>query len=359
MHSAPRLLAFLLMTISGWVHRRQLAYLELLQTENRLLKAQLRGKRIRFTDADRALLARKAMAIGHKRLLELDTLVTPDTLMRWHRQFVAQKWTFAHRRRAGRPGIMREIEQLIVRMAHDNTSWGYTRMQGALANLNHKDGRGTIANVLKRNGIEPAPERGARTKWSTFLKAHWKIFGASDFFSVEVWTPRGLVTHYVLFVISLVDRVIHIAGITTRPDEAWMLQIGRNLIDEESGALASKRYLIIDRDTKYTAAFRALLIDAGTQVIRLPPRSPNLNAHAERFVRTIKTECLRKLIFFGQASLRRAVSEFVLYYHQERNHQGLDNKLIHENPTEAANDANIHCGPRLGGVLNHYYRKAA
>ena len=120
-----------------------------------------------------------------------------------------------------------------------------------------------------------------------------------------------------------------------------MLQIGRTSIVKESGALASKRYLIIDRDTKYTAAFRALLIDAGTQVIRLPPRSPNLNAHAERFVRTIKTECLRKIIFVGQASLRRAASEFVLPYHQERNHHGLDKKLLYENPTEAANDANI------------------
>ena len=121
MHSAPPLLAFLLVTISGWVHRRQLAFIELLQTENQLLNAQLRGKRIRFTDADRALLARKAMAVGRKGLLELDTLVTPDTLMRCHRQFVTQKWPFAHRRRAGRPGIMREIEQLIVRMAHDNS----------------------------------------------------------------------------------------------------------------------------------------------------------------------------------------------------------------------------------------------
>ena len=138
-----------------------------------------------------------------------------------------------------------------------------------------------------------------------------------------------------------------------------MLQIGRNLIDEETGPLASKRFLIIDRDTKYTAAFRSLLIDAGTQVIRLPPQSPNLNAHAERFVRTIKTECLGKMIFVGHASLRRAVSEFVIHYHQERNHQGLDNQLIHANLTEAENDTNIYCRPRLGGVLNYYYRKAA
>ena len=277
MGSVPPLLAFLLMIVSGWVHRQQLIVIEFLQAENRMLKQRLRGKRIRFTDDERALLARKAKAVGRKALLELDTIVSPDTLMRWHRRLVAQKWDFSKRRGPGRPGIMREISQLIVRMAQDNPSWGYTRIQGALANLSHKVGRGTVANVLKRNGIEPAPERGKRTRWSTFLKAHWKIFAASDFFSVEVWTSRGLITHYVLFVISLVDRAVHIAGITTRPDEAWMLQVARNLTDEQAGRLASKRYLIIDRDTKYSERFRKFLEESGVEVIRLPPMSPNLN----------------------------------------------------------------------------------
>ena len=188
MGSVPPLLTFLLMVVSGWVHRQQLIVIEFLQAENRLLKERLRGKRIRFTDAERALLARKAKAVGRKALLELDTIVSPDTLMRWHRRLVAQKWDFSKRRGPGRPGIMREISQLIVRMAQDNPSWGYTRIQGALANLSHKVGRGTVANVLKRNGIEPAPERGKRTSGRHFLKAHWKIFAASDFFTVEVWT---------------------------------------------------------------------------------------------------------------------------------------------------------------------------
>ncbi|MEX2122598.1 MAG: hypothetical protein WD795_01810 [Woeseia sp.] len=208
MGSVPPLLTFLLMVVSGWVHRQQLIVIEYLQAENRLLKERLRGKRIRFSDAERALLARKAKAVGRKVLLKLETIVTPDTLMRWHRRLVAQKWDYSKRRGPGRPGIMREISDLIVRMALDNPSWGYTRIQGALANLSHKVGRGTVANVLNRNGIEPSPERGRRTRWSTFLKAHWKVFAASDFFSVEVWTPRGLVTHYVLFVIGLADRMV-------------------------------------------------------------------------------------------------------------------------------------------------------
>jgi transposase InsO family protein len=359
MGSVPPLLTFLLMVISGWVHRRQLILIEFLQAENRLLKERLRGKRIRFTDAERALLARKAKAVGRKALLELDTLVSPDTLMRWHRRLVAEKWDFSKRRGPGRPGIMREISQLIVRMAQENPGWGYTRIQGALENLSHVVGRGTISNVLKRNGIEPAPERSKRTTWSTFLKAHWKVLAASDFFTVEVWTSKGLLTHYVLFVISLAERAVHIAGITTRPNEVWMLQMGRNLIDEESGALASKRYVIIDRDTKYTRQFRRLVEEGGTEIIRLPPMSPNLNAYAERFVRSIKHECLRRMIFIGEASLRRTIGEYMAHYHEERNHQGLQNRLIRSAPRHMADAALIQRRRRLGGMLNYYYRAAA
>ena len=347
------------MIAAGWVHRHQLVVIEFLQAENRLLKDRLRGRRIRFTDAERALLARKAKAVGRRALLELDTIVSPDTLLRWHRRLVAQKWNFVERRGAGRPGIMRHISELIVRMAQDNPQWGYTRIQGALANLSHKVGRGTIASVLKRNGIEPAPDRSKRTKWSTFLKAHWKVLSAGDFFTVEVWTGRGLVTHYVLFVISLADRVVKVAGITTRPDEAWMLQMARNLTDPEGGALHAKQYLIIDRDAKYSQQFRSMIRDNGTRVIRLPPMSPNLNAYAERFVRSIKDECLDRMIFVGQASLRRAVDQYMDHYLAERNHQGLNNRLIRKSLSVAANDGVVHRRPRLGGTLNFYHRVAA
>jgi putative transposase len=359
MVSAPPLLSFFLMIVSGWVHRHQLIVIEFLQAENQFLKRQLRGKRTRFTDAERALLARKAKAVGRRALLELDTIVSPDTLMRWHKRLIAQKWDFSDRHGPGRPMIMRDISDLILRMAQENPSWGYTRIQGALSNLSHRVGRGTIANVLRRNGIEPSSERGMRTKWSTFLKAHWKVLAASDFLTVEVWTRRGLATYYLLFVISLADRAVKIVGITTRPDESWMLQIARNETDSLAGALHAKRYLIIDRDTKYSEQFRRLIRDNGTKVIRLPPMSPNLNAYAERFVGSIKEECLDRMIFVGQASLRRAVAEYMDHYHRERNHQGLENRLIHVPAVAAPKDGVIHRHSRLGGTLNYYYREAA
>ena len=168
--------------------------------------------------------------------------------------------------------------------------------------------------------------------WSTFLRAHWECLVATDFLTVEVCT-KGLVTHYVLFFIDIASRAVKIAGITPHPDSRWMTQIARNLTDLNDRFLRGKRYWILDRDTKYSDAFRSVLVREGIQVIRLPPRSPNLNAFAERFVRSIKEECLSRIIFFGPASLQHAVRQFMAHYHSERNHQGLENRLPQQSGT--------------------------
>lgn len=360
MRAASPAFSFLLMMLAGWMNRRQLQVIEYLKAENRILKSKLQGRRIRFTDAERALLARQAKAVGRKALLALETVVSPETLLRWHRRLIAQKWNFVHlRRRMGRPGVMREIEKLVVRMATENQSWGYSRIQGALSNLGRRVSRGTVANVLRRNGLEPSPRRGNGTCWSTFLKAHWETLAAGDFLSVEVWTPGGLVTHYVLVLISLCDRAVRVGGITANPHEAWMLQIGRNLTDEFDGALRNKAVLLLDRDAKYTHAFRAAIERGGTRVIRLPPRSPNLNAYAERFVRSIKEECLNRMIFVGRGSLRRAIGEYVEHYHRERNHQGLGNAIPFPSSQVGAKSGKVVRRERLGGLLNYYERLAA
>src|SRR5450756_1771941 len=233
---------------------------------------------------------------------------------------VACKWNYSHPRGPGRPRVMQRIVNLVLRMALENRSWGYTRIQGAMANLGHEVGRSTIANILREYGVDPAPERDKHMPWSTFLRAQRECLVATDFLTVEVCTIRALVTHYVLCFIDIVNRAVKIAGITPHPDSRWMTQIARNLTDLNDGFLRGKRYLILDRDTKYSDAFRVTITRAGTDIVRLPPRSPNLNGFAERFVRSIKEEGLNRMIFVSQASLQHAVGQYLTHYHGERNH---------------------------------------
>ncbi len=348
----------LVIALSGWFNRQQQAVIDYLIEENRVLKEQLEGQRLRFTDEQRIRLAVKAEVLGRRALDELETLVTPDTLLAWHRTLIAQKWTYA-RKGPGRPRVAQEITELVLRMARENTSWGYDRIQGALANLGHVIAPNTVKNILKRHGIEPAPERKRRTSWKTFLKAHWDVMAAADYFTVEVWTPRGLVTYYVLFIIHLSTRSAHIARVTTAPNGAFMKQVARNLTDVSDGFLLNKAFLLMDRDTKYTEEFRDYLDREGVKPVRCPVRASNCNAFAERFVHSIKDECLDRMILFGEASLRRALREYVAHYQTERNHQGVGNRLLEPLASVRSTDEPIQCRERLGGMLNYYYREAA
>jgi len=307
-------LQLLLVIFAGWVNRHQLDVIEYLQEENRVLKEHLGGRRIRLTDTERRRLARRAHTLGRKVLNELHTLVTPDTLLRWYRQLIACKWDYSHRRGPGRPRVTQTIVNLVLRMALENRSWGYTRIQGAMANLGHEVGRGTIANILREYGIDPAPERDKHTLWSTFLRAHWECLVATDFLAVEVCTIRGLVTHYVLFFIDIASRAVKIAGITPHPDTRWMAQNARNLTDLNDGFLRGKRYLILDRS---------------------------------------------RMIFFGPASLKHAVGQFIAHYHTERNHQGLENRLPQPGSLTALPHHPVQRRQRLGGMLSYYHRAAA
>jgi putative transposase len=287
-------------------------------------------------------------------LRQVATIVTPDTILRWHRQLIARKWTFTPTR-PGRPGIMPEISSLILRMATENPGWGYTRIQGALKNLGHGVARSTVAKVLKANGIPPASDRP--TSWRTFLRAHWGAIAGADFFTSEVWTPRGLITYYTLFVIDLRSRRVHVAGSTPTPDARFMAQAARRLTDAVDGFLASHQVLICDRDSKWTEGFRRIVQGAGVQIVLTPVQAPNANAYAERFVRSIREECLDRLILFGRRRLLRALNEFVAHYHGERNHQGLGNELITPE-TRPLRATHVRCRQRLGGLLRYYHRAA-
>lgn len=232
---------------------------------------------------------------------------------------------------------------------------GYTRIQGALKNLGHRVARSTIATILKQQGIPPSGERPP--SWQTFLRAHWGALLAADSFTTEVWTLRGLVTYYTLFVIELDSRRVHIVGSTPHPDEAFMLQIVRHLTDATDGVLGGPGFLICDRDRKWSTGVRHLLETSGVRVIRTPYRAPNCNAHAERFVRSIKEECLNRVIPLGERHFRRTLAEFVAHYHRERNHQGLGNDLI-DGVGNLHHSGSVRRRQRIGGLLSYYYRAA-
>ena len=296
--------------------------------------------------------------LGRKLLGEWASIVTPDTILRWHRQLIAAKHDFSDQRGPGRPPVINLLRRLVVRMALENPFWGYDRIEGEIKKLGHRLSPTTVRNILKANGIEPSPERRKRTRWREFLRLNWSCLAAADFFTVEVWSCRGLVTYYVLFVMDLATRRVHVAGITRNPSEPWMMQIAKNLTDPFDGFLRDKRLLIIDRDAKYSAAFRNLLRTSDVQPVRLPVRSPNLNAYAERFVRSIKSECTERVIFFGERSLRHAIGEYLEHYNEERPHQGIGNRPIALDPESPPASAVV-CRERLGGLLRSYTGVAA
>jgi putative transposase len=318
----------LLAYITGTVDQELLVRNEYLVTENRILRNQIKG-RLRLNEGERKALAEIGQKLSRQALQEVSQIVKPDTILGWHRKLVAQKFDGSTQRKApGRPAIDQELEVLVVRLAKENRSWGYDRIVGALLNLGYTISDQTVGNILKRHGIPPAPERKTTTTWKEFICTHRDLLVATDFFTAEVWTWCGLVTYYVLFFIHLGSRKVHIVGMTPYPNEAWMMQIARNVTMEEWGFLSPGQYLVHDRDGKYCPAFHQIIDTAGVKRVPLPPRSPNLNAYAERWVRSVKEECLSQLILFGEASLRHVLTQYVEHFHHEQNHQGKGNMLL-------------------------------
>ncbi len=347
----------MLFAIAGWLNEEQRHKIEFLQEQVRVLQELNGDRRLRFTNDQRRRLAAKGKRLGRKVLRELGAIVTPDTILRWHRELIARKYDGSAARTPGRPRVDTEVRQLIVEMAADNERWGYSRLVGELSKLGVVVSRSSVRRILLEHGLGPAPERLKHMPWAKFLKVHWEGLAAADFFTIEVWTRVGLIRYMVLFVIDLPTRRVEIAGISLVPNGFWMEQIARNLVDEMAGFLRGKTHLIHDRDPLFTRGFRELLQSAGVTSVRLPPRSPNLNAFAERFVLSIKSECLNRLVILGERHLRRAIAEYVEHYHHERTHQGLDNQVIEGVPEHGT--GTVTRRERLGGLLNHYYREAA
>jgi putative transposase len=280
----------LLAYITGSVDQELLVRHAYLVTENRILRQQIPG-RVRLSNGERKTRAKLGKKLGRRALAEVATIVKPETILAWHRTLVAKKFDGSSQRKApGRPPVEAELEALVVRLAQENRTWGYDCIVGALKPLGYTSSDQTVGNILKRHGIAPAPHRQQTMTWKALIRAHMDVLVATDFFTTEVWTACGLVTYYVLFFIHLASRKVQVAGVTSYPDRRWMTQIARNVTMAEWGILEPGQYLIHDRDSKHCPAFQHIVDAAGITRMPLPPRSPNLNAYAERWVRSVKSE---------------------------------------------------------------------
>src|SRR5262249_5061876 len=313
-----RLLAY----VTGTINQELLLRNEYLAAENRILRGQIKG-RLLLSDGEKVTLAEIAHRLGRMALEDVAATAKPNTILGWYRKLIANKFNGSRfRKRVGRPRVAEEIQRLVVRMANENPSWGYDRIVGALANLGHRLSDQTVGNILRRHGLSPAPKRKQTVSWKDFIRSHRDVLVGMDFFTAEVLTLKGLLTYYVLFFIHLETRRVNLAGFTPYPDQEWMEQQARNMTMEEWGCLRDCRYLLHDRDAKFCESFRELIESGSVKPIRLPARSLNLNAYAECWVRSVKEECLSRLILVGESSLRRALQQYLVHYHEERNHQG-------------------------------------
>ena len=325
-----------------------------LRHQVRVLERQVHG-RVRYRPADRAILA------GLSRLLPRERwrcfLVTPDTLLRWHRELARRKWRrWRAQRGPGRPPMNDELVELIVRLGRENRRWGCVRIQGELRKLGIRVSATSIRRVLRRHGLGPVPRKGPT--WSDFLRAQASSVLATDFFTVDTISLKQL---YVLFVIELGTREVHILGVTDHPTAAFVTQVARNLVGDLLDRGRSFTFLIRDRDTKFTDGFDEVFRSEGIRVIKTPVRSPRANAYAERWVRTVRTECLDWILVLGRRHLTGILREYVGHYNQHRPHRGLDLGVPMPSGCTVATPLSLHVDRRdvMGGLIHEYLPQAA
>ena len=330
--------------------------LEIVVLRHELSVLRRQVKRPRFRRSERAFLAAAARRLPRTR--RVGFLVTPRTLLRWHRELVRWKWARYRNRRPGRPPLPAELRELILRLARENPRWGYKRIQGELKKLGIRVSATAIRKLLARRGLGPAPRRGGTT-WRQFLAEQASSMVACDFFTVEtVWLKRI----YVLVFIELATRRVHLAGCTVNPDKAWMAQQARNFTFDLGERPQPLRFLIHDRDAKFAAVFDEVFRSEGIDAVRTPIRAPRANAFAERWVRTARTECLDWLLIFSRRHLERVLRVYVRHYNRQRPHRALNLRAPEQEEFETTPPsvgATVRRRDRLGGLLHEYYEDAA
>ena len=331
----------------------------LLRQQLRVLERRL-GQRARPSRLEKCvlsiLLVQLKQVTGRSRAqLGKLLLFQPQTLLNWHRELVRRKRTFQHNGRVGRPPIAKELRLLVIRLAHENTDWGYDRIAGELLKLGYTIDSTTVKNVLKRAGIVPAPERRKSSNWRTFLRHYRQQLLACDFFTIETVKLKTL---YVLFFIELGTRQVHLAGCTEHPNAVWVTQQAHQLCWQLEDRTMPMRFLIHDNDTTFTAGFDAVFQAQGIEVVHTPFHTPNANAVAERWIRSVRQECLDKLVLLGQSHVRRVLVEYVTFYNTRRPHQGLQQQCPIPLPM-VSSDVLVHRRDVLDGIIHDYLRSAA